>query len=376
MINLRNNLTYYNFRYILRRFSTKYRYSIFLIFISFLFIFCSEEKSQYPYVRMVDRLVGEGDTAGWGSDLGVIFRYNGKIYTLGGDTLYNNIFVSNIIGSTTDQNSSDGLDIVWQKKDGGPKQFFAPIDATTIVPAGAISVNGTIYVFMMSVISWIDENHPEYSGRPALVKSTDDGDTFSLVWAGDVGRMINIAPVISTHPENSNKEALYLIASNQYRDSEIYLAYTDLDKIEDRGSYKYYIGMDGGRPKWSDKIGEAVPIVNDVKVGELSVQWNKYLNKWLLCYFDYTPSGGNADMFFRTADNLWGPWSDAVFVYDGDYRYYWYETEETRQGPKLWGTPYGGYILSDTEGSKVYFTLSLWMPYSIFLMEVDLKELF
>ncbi|MGQ9706737.1 MAG: DUF4185 domain-containing protein [bacterium] len=228
-----------------------------------------------------------------------------------------------------------------------------------------------MYVFMMDVINWT-----QFAGRPLLLKSTDYGSSFSLIWKGDEGRCINIAPIISTHPEDTRKEALYMIVSNQYRQSEIYLAYTDLDKIEDRASYRYYTGMEGDKPKWSSKIGEAVPIVEGVKVGELSVQWNSYLNKWLLCYFDYTPTTENADMFFRTADNLWGPWSSAVFVYDGHYRYYWYQTEETRQGPKLWGTPYGGYILSDTDGSSVYFTLSLWVPYSIFLMEVDLRELF
>jgi len=354
----------------------KYRFFTFVVCVFTFFLFCSEEKNEYPYVRMVDRLVGEDDTAGWGSDLGVIFRHNGKIYTLGGDTSYDDIFVSNIIGSTADNNPSDGLDIEWQNKDGGPRQFFPAIDAATTVPAGAISVNGTIYVFMMSVISWVDEINPQFTGRPALVKSTDDGETFTLVWTGDENKFVNICPVISNHPTDPEKDALYFIGSNTFREEEIYLAYTELDSIEDRSSYQYYAGMEGDKPKWSSKIGEAVPIVSDVKVGELSVQWNRYLNKWLLCYFDYTPSGGNADMFFRTADNLWGPWSDAVFVYDGDYKYYWYQTEETRQGPKLWGTPYGGYILSDTDGSKVYFTLSLWVPYSIFLMEVDLNELF
>ncbi|MGQ9706736.1 MAG: hypothetical protein ACUVWP_07035 [bacterium] len=103
----------------------KYKYLILFVCVFIIFLSCSEEKNKYPYVRMVDRLVGEGDTKGWGSDLGVIFRHNGKIYTLGGDTSYDDIFASNIIGSTTDNNPSDGLDIVWQNKNGGPKQFFS-----------------------------------------------------------------------------------------------------------------------------------------------------------------------------------------------------------------------------------------------------------
>jgi len=64
-----------------------------------------------------------------------------------------------------------------------------------------------------------------------------------------------------------------------------------------------------------------------------------------------------------------------VLVFSGSEKYDWYKTEQTRKGPVDWGGPYGGYLLPES-GRIAYFTLSLWIPYSIFLMEADLQEIF
>lgn len=322
--------------------------------------------------RMIVRLIGEGDTEGWGSDLGVPFMHKGKLYFLGGDTNAGGVFAPNIIGVTDDLDPSDGMSITWRKDErGNPKEFFTIIEPASTVPAGAISISDKMYIFMMDVINW---DYPAIA-RAVLVRSQDDGRTFQTVWEGDRdNKFVNIAPVIAGHPIRKGQEAVYLIGSGKYRESPIYLAATEIDGIENRAGYVYFAGLENGSPVWKESENEALPIVDGVKVGELSVQWNRHLGKWLLSYFDYS-AGESANMYLRTASELWGPWSNPVLVFSGSEHYDWYQEVITRQGRQSWGIPYGSYLLPETgnaNDSKVYFTLSLWIPYAIFLMEAEL----
>ncbi|MGB9749638.1 MAG: DUF4185 domain-containing protein [Caldisericia bacterium] len=325
---------------------------------------------------MIQRLIGEGETEGWGSDLGISFVHNGKLYFLGGDTNGpKGMQAANIIGVSDDLNPSDGINIIWEKdKKGNPKEFFPMIEPSSTVPAGAISISNIIYIFMMDVINW---DYPA-TARSVLIKSEDNGKSFHIVWEGvKDNKFVNIAPIISDHPFKQGKKALYLIGSGKYRESLIYLAVSEIDNIENKESYLYFAGIENGSPIWKRDEDSAIPIINGVKVGELSVQWNKYLDKWLLAYFDYS-MGDKSNMYFRTASNLWGPWSNPIFVFSGSRQYGWYEEVITREGSRSWGIPYGSYLLPDLSSlnnSKVYFTISLWIPYSIFLIEVDINNL-
>ncbi len=208
---------------------------------------------------------------------------------------------------------------------------------------------------MMDVINW---DYPAIA-RSVLIKSEDDGRTFRTVWEGrEDNKFVNIAPVISSHPTTQGKDALYLVGSGKYRESPIYLAVTEIDAIENRAGYLYFAGLENGSPVWKTSESDALPIVDGVKVGEFSVRWNGYLGKWLLSYFDYSTSNpGN--MYIRTASNLWGPWSNPVFVFSGARHYDWYEEVMTRKGPQSWGVPYGSYLLPENKTAqvvqKIYF---------------------
>lgn len=357
----------------------KWILAIFILVILFSCCLFPSKPETQDRVRMISRLMGRGKTMTktgevWEGDLGVMFTHKKKLYLLIGDTIGHGIFAPNAIAYTEDHNPEDGLDFTWMtKNDGSPKEFFPIIHPDSTVPAGAISVNGIIYVFMMDVTHWGDKTNPVTHARSILIKSEDDGRTFSSVWEGRVdSKFVNISPIVSTHPFDPDKKALFLVASGQYRNSPIYLAFTEIYKIEERNSYLYFSGFEEGMPQWSNNIVDAVPIIRGVKVGELSVQWNSYLNQWLLAYFDYHHSN---NMYFRKASHLWGPWSKPKLVFNGSKKYDWYKTEQTRKGPVDWGGPYGGYLLPES-GRIVYFTLSLWIPYSIFLMEADLQEIF
>jgi hypothetical protein len=336
-------------------------------------------------VRMVCRLMGEGKTANaaeniWEGDLGVMFTHGERVYLLAGDTMGPGIFAPNAIAYTTDRFPEDCLDFQWRTDSAGnPQAFFPRIDPDSTVPAGAISIDNIMYIFMMDVTQWGVSGSPETHARPLLIKSTDSGTTFSSVWTGKVDeKCVNIAPAISSHPHDQSRTVVYLLTSGTYRKSPIYLAMTDPDAIEDRESYRYFAGYDDGTPVWTADQEAAVPVVDGVRVGELSVAWNAYLDQWLLSYFNYTPMG-KGTLHFRKAPTLWGPWSEPVEVFSGTAQYGWYKKENAKKGAVSWGGPYGGYILEEltkNNGKIVYFTLSLWTPYTIFLMEADLEEIF
>ena len=79
------------------------------------------------------------------------------------------------------------------------------------------------------------------------------------------------------------------------------------DTVEEPSAIRYFTGTDDDcAPIWSPDEVEATPLFDEPCVGELSVQWNEPLRKWLMTYNCDDPRG----IRFRTADHPWGPWSD------------------------------------------------------------------
>jgi len=329
------------------------------------------------HTKMICRLMGEGKTEtnegnSWDGDLGITFNHNNQLYLLTGDTGTGDIFAPNAMAYSSDVSPSDCLDFNWSvKSNGGPKFFFPIIDPASTVPGGAISIDDTIYIFMMDVLRW----EQPVIARSLLIKSDDNGQNFSTVWRDEPdSKFINISPVLGEHPSIPNKQVVYMIASGKYRESPVYLAYVEIKDISDKTKYQYYTGLENRLPKWSNQENLAKPIVAGVKVGELSVQWNSYLNKWLLAFFDYNSN----DMFFTTAEKFWEGWSKPKLVLKRSIKYDWYETKINKLGKQVnWNEPYAPYLLPDefNQNEKVYYTMSLWVPYSIFLMETDLSRL-
>jgi hypothetical protein len=326
--------------------------------------------------RLVEMLMGAGKTVNlngryWTSDLGVLVFHNQKVYVLTGDTMGLGIFSPNALATSSDLDAHDGFSLRWSTLlDGNPKMFFPRIEPDSTVPAGAISLNGVLYVFMMDVTHWKDIPDPETRARPLLIKSSNNGESFSQVWLGmEDDKFINIAPVLGEHPTDPGHQVVYLFGSGKYRDAPVCLAYAEPGDIEFPNRHLYFKGLQDNLPQWTFSQNEAVPVVRGVKVGELSAVWNEYLQKYLLAFFDFgaQPYG----LTLRAAAKPWGPWPEGKLVFDGTAKHDWYELG--------WGGPYGGYLLRELNcdaGRTVYFTLSLWTPYNIFLMELDLGRLF
>jgi hypothetical protein len=102
-------------------------------------------------------------------------------------------------------------------------------------------------------------------------------------------------------------------------------------------------------------MAKAAPVVNDT-VGELSVVWNTYLNRWLMTYLR---GGGN--VVIREGLNPWGPWGEPIDLV-------------TQAGfPGLYG-PYMNPKYVEDGGQTIYFCLSQWGPYAVYWMKAYLVK--
>jgi len=96
----------------------------------------------------------------------------------------------------------------------------------------------------------------------------------------------------------------------------------------------------------------------DRPVGELSVMWNEYLQRFVVMYIEHY----TATIILRTAKNLWGPWSDAIGVVPfSEY-------------PGLYGSFMHPDLVEDG-GRIVYFVMSWWPFYNTYLMAANLTGL-
>ncbi len=121
--------------------------------------------------------------------------------------------------------------------------------------------------------------------------------------------------------------------------------------VLDKTAYQYYTGTG-----WSTNEEDGVLIVEPV-VGELSVLWNPYLQRWIMMYLNES----TACIEVRGADQPHGPWGGPIKVAcANDY-------------PALYGAfMHDKYIEND--GETVYFLMSQFGPYNVFLMEVVFRR--
>ena len=74
---------------------------------------------------------------------------------------------------------------------------------------------------------------------------------------------------------------------------------------------------------------------------------------WLVLYFDSEEYA----ICYRSAEEITGPWSvERVLVSGSEY-----------------SQLYGSYIHPHIEGNTIYYTMSQWLPYNVFLMKAGIS---
>ncbi len=257
----------------------------------------------------------------------------------------------------------------WLTTSGG--KFYQPLlssrkpgDELT-VPAGAITLNGTIYIYSMQVDKWGSTNQADAHG--VLFKRVVNGPFTELTrWPMDK-LFVNTAPVAAELPDGT--PVIFLATTAQYRDSPIYLAYVVPSEIADPAGYHYLTGYDkNGSPLWSADMAEAKPLprFENVWVGELSFLYDAPLKSYLLMFKDYT----SKTFVLYWSSTPYGP-------FEGPLTFSPCGTTSSRPNwmQSGWGLCYGGYMLPDSfgaDGHDLYFDISLWDPYTTVLMTMRL----
>ncbi|TWD80900.1 uncharacterized protein DUF4185 [Kribbella amoyensis] len=259
----------------------------------------------------------------------------------------------NLLFRSKDRALADGmsLDSAAEDRPGHAKQFLdckkVDRDEHTVIPTAGIAVGNRQYVQYMSVNYWGPAGSwfTNYSG---FAYSDDNGET----WTKDPkARWQNTAAWDDTFQMTAlirDRGYVYMVGTPNGRFGNAYLARVPEQQVLTKNAWRYWDGRN-----WSPQQSAAVPIVVG-PVSEVSVQWNAHLGKWLMMYLDEQ----RASVVLRSADALTGPWSGERVVAKGtDY-------------PGLYGT----YMHPWSSGSDLYFTMSQWDPYNVFLMRTKLTD--
>jgi len=233
--------------------------------------------------------------------------------------------------------------------------------------------------------------------RSILAKTGDGGRSFEFIYEFSTRYFVNVSAEVTAPidllPEGDGDRVL-LFGTGEYRNSDVYLATVSLTDLEDRDSLRYFAGRDDNNlPIWTDNEFDSSPLLElpDTEercVGEISVQYNVPLERWVMLYNCNSPKGIN----MRTARNPWGPWSETQVIFhprdDAGYCEFIHsdwasspcdcvhdEGRSTGDGTDShWGGAYAPYMvpgmttdLGDGR-AEIYFLMSTWNPYQVMLM--------
>jgi len=321
-------------------------------------------------VTVVEKLTGpDAPNNTWGrwdikgTDLGIMWDDGkGRILMAFGDTFGNawtgpgggsgpnGNWRSNVLVRSSDRDLSDGMlfESAPQAPMGIAKELIPSKkingDEMTTIPTAGISVGKRQYLGFMSVKRWGEPGYwdTNYAG---IAYSDDDGEN----WTVSDTRWENSAA--GDDPFQMQAYArkggqIYVFGTQNGRNGPASVARVPEKKLLDSSAYRYWDGR-----TWSKRETDAVPII-DAPVSELSVQYDAYSKRFLLM----TLSG--EDIVLRTAKDPQGPWSAPQTVASSaDY-------------PGL----YGGYFHPWSEGGEIYFAMSQWSPYNVYLMRMQIDR--
>ena len=322
-------------------------------------------------VRQVAQLTGPtsinhtGAVEVAGQDLGSMFDADGKTWFVFGDTFGQRSadqtggggteWRSNALAFASDQDLSDGITFDgyitdstgWAKELIPAKQVDG--DEMTIIPTYGFAAGGAMFLAFMSVRHWGAPGE-WVANHAGLAKSTDGGQTWTPLaaprWPGDSG----FVQVSVTGIDGD----LWFWGVTHGRFGGVKLMKVPERDVESQAAYRYFAGVNGTEPTWSHDVSNAVTIVEGT-VGELSVVWNDYLERWLMTSTD----GGAASAVIREGIAPWGPWSPPI-------------TMLTQSDLTGLYAPYLHPRYVADGGRTVYFTISQWGPYNVFWYRADL----
>ncbi|WP_084487813.1 DUF4185 domain-containing protein [Nocardia sienata] len=324
---------------------------------------------QVEAVRLVEQVTGHGSAnrtdMRWqvdGTDLGLMWETEpGRIAMVFGDTFGKGWTAgvvggpdwrSNVLAYSTDRDLSDGLTLDTMVQDSrchaaellGSRKIKNW--ETTTIPTSGFALGGRQYLSFMSVNRWSRIPGMWWTNYGGIAYSDDGGST----WVKDQhARWDNLFglgrfQVTAMVPHGDH---VYMFGTPNGRVGMIGLARVPQDEVLNKSAYQYWV--DG---TWAPAAeNQATPLVAGI-ASELSVRVDPGTGYWQMSYLD--PARGA--IVLRTAADPQGSWSEAV------------QLVSTTDYPKA----YGGFLHPWSTSRDLYFALSEWDSYNVYLLHARL----
>ncbi|WP_280265152.1 DUF4185 domain-containing protein [Nocardia wallacei] len=222
------------------------------------------------------------------------------------------------------------------------------IEITTI-PTSGFSIGERQYLSYMSIRTWNSIPGTFFTNYGGIAYSDDHGQTWTKDPHARWDNIFGLAnfQVSAMVPQG---DYVYMFGTPNTRLGSVGLARVPKDQVLNTTAYQYW--RDG---HWTPVggAGTATPVV-DGPAGELSVRYDPARAVWQMSYLDTA----KAAIVVREANSPQGIWSESA------------PTVSVSQYAEL----YGGFIHPWSSGSDLYFTISTWNDYNVYLMHADLGE--
>ncbi|QIS07042.1 DUF4185 domain-containing protein [Nocardia brasiliensis] len=301
-----------------------------------------------------------------GTDLGVLWETKpgevavafgdtfGKGWATGGAGGQDQDWRSNVLGYSTDRDLSDGLSLDRMVQDS--RCHAAEILSSrkiknweiTTIPTSGFALGERQYLSYMSVNRWSRIPGLWRNNYGGLAYSDDNGRTWTkdqhAKWDNvfGVGRFQVVAMV-------PHGEHVYMFGTPNGRLGVIGLARVSKEDVLNTSAYQYWVNGN-----WVPAAeNQATPLVAGL-AGEVSVRFDEDTEQWQMVYLDPTRGA----IVLRNAAQPQGEWTEAVPLLDtADYP-----------------SSYGGFLHPWSTGRDLYFTLSTWQTYNVYLMHAQLDS--
>ncbi len=293
-----------------------------------------------------------------GTDLGHMFWHRGALYMVFGDTFgegnrhRGRDWRSNVLARMAPPTLEAGalrIESMVAGPNGVAKELLPSrkVDRVemTVIPTNGISTGTRMFLHYMSVRQWHDAGSWDVR-HSGLAYSDDDGETWMMpqaaVWPGGTG-FEQVAFV-------REREHVYAFGIPEGRHGGVRLRRVAEAEMLDPSAHEYWNGAG-----WVRNEPDAAQTLVAAPAGELSVAWNDLHGQWMMMYLDPQKEA----VVLRFATDLTGPWGPAATVVG------------SADQPGL----YAPYIVPlQNIGDVVWFTMSKWEPYNVFLMQMTLGD--
>ncbi|WP_040813993.1 DUF4185 domain-containing protein [Nocardia concava] len=222
------------------------------------------------------------------------------------------------------------------------------IEITTI-PTSGFALGNRQYMSYMSIRTWNSIPGTWYTNYGGIAYSDDHGEHWTkdpyAKWENIFG--VSNFQVAAMVPQG---DWVYMFGIPNTRLGGVGLARVPKDQVLNPTAYQYW-QTDAWVPALNG-IVTATPIV-DAPAAELSVRFDAARKVWQMSYLDTA----KAALVVRESDSPQGVWSDSAV------------TVSALQYPEL----YGGFIHPWSTGDDMYFTMSTWSDYNVYLMHASVN---